>query len=262
LSLYRIYIDETGNHDMKHADDPNQRFLALTGVILESEYNTSVLQPEMDAIKHQFFQKDPDTPVIFHRKEIVNRRPPFESLRDAKVEKRFNQAILEGLERWHYHVITVVIDKKVHRDQYTVWRFHPYHYCLEVMLERFVLFLYYSNHRGDVMVESRGTKEDEKLKALYQGLYKNGTDNIPAERWQERLTSQELKLKPKNANVSGLQLADLIAHPSRREILLDHQLIADERDIFGEKICEILRISKYLRSRTGQIEGYGKKLLP
>ena len=37
MSLYRIYIDETGNHDMTHADDPNQRFLALTGVILESQ---------------------------------------------------------------------------------------------------------------------------------------------------------------------------------------------------------------------------------
>ena len=262
MSLYRIYIDETGNHDMTHAEDPNQRFLALTGVILESEYNTSVLQPEMDAIKRLFFQKDPDTPIIFHRKEMMNHRPPFEALREAGIEKQFNQAILEGLERWQFQIITIVIDKKMHRDQYSVWRYHPYHYCLEVMLERFVLFLHYGKHRGDVMVESRGTKEDEKLKASYQGLYKNGTDNIPAERWQARLTSQELKVKPKTANVSGLQLADLIAHPSRREILLEHRLITNERDIFGKKICEILRGSKYLRSHTGQIEGYGKKLLP
>lgn len=262
MSLYRIYIDETGNHDMTHADDPNQRYLALTGVILESQYNTSVFQPELDAIKRQFFAHDPDTPVIFHRKEIVNRRPPFEPLRDADLEARFNQAILEGLERWQYNVITVVIDKKAHRDQYSVWRYHPYHYCLSVMLERFVLFLHYGNHRGDVMVESRGGKEDEKLEASYQGLYKNGTDKIPAERWQERLTSIELKVKPKTANIAGLQLADLIAHPSRREILLDYKLIADDRDTFGNKICAILQNDKYLRSRSGQIPGYGKKLLP
>ncbi len=262
MSLYRIYIDETGNHDMTHADDPNQRFLALTGVILESEYNTSVLQPEMDALKRQFFQKDPDTPVIFHRKDMVNSRPPFEALRDARIEKQFNQAILEGLERWQYHVITVVIDKKVHRDQYSVWRHHPYHYCLKVMLERFILFLHYGKHRGDVMVESRGGNEDEKLEASYSGLYMNGTDNIPAERWQERLTSHELKVKPKTADIAGLQLADLIAHPSRREILLDYKLIADDRDTFGNKICAILRNDKYLRSRIGQIPGYGKKLLP
>jgi Protein of unknown function (DUF3800) len=125
MSLYRIYIDETGNHDMTHADDPNQRFLALTGVILESEYNISVIQPDMDTIKRQFFLHDPDTPVIFHRKEMVNRRPPFEALRDAEVEKGFNQTILHSLERWKYYVITVVIDKKAHRDQYSVWRYHP-----------------------------------------------------------------------------------------------------------------------------------------
>ena len=41
------------------------------------------------------------------------------------------------------------------------------------------------------------------------------------------------------------------------------QLITDDRAIFGDQICAILYKSKYLRhSRTGQIEGYGKKLLP
>jgi hypothetical protein len=262
MSLYRIYIDETGNHDMTHADDPNQRFLALTGVILESEYNVSVFQSELEAIKRQFFQHDPDEPVIFHRKEIVNRRPPFDVLRNADVEAQFNQVILEKLERWQYNVVTVVIDKKAHRDQYAVWRYHPYHYCLAVMLERFVLFLHYGNHRGDVMVESRGRVEDQKLKDSFQRLYFNGTDHVPVERWQERLTSAELKIKPKTANIAGLQLADLISHPSRREILLDHQLIADDRDTFGNKICAILQKDKYLRSRSGQIYGYGKKLLP
>jgi hypothetical protein len=262
MSLYRIYIDETGNHDMTHADDDNQRFLALTGVLLESEYNTSVLQPEIDSIKRQFFQQDPDMPVIFHRKEIVNRRPPFQVLRNAKIEKQFNESLLEGMERWQYQVITVVLDKKAHRDQYATWRYHPYHYCMAVMLERFVLFLHYGNHRGDVMVESRGGQEDEKLKDSYRRLYQDGTDNIPAERWQARLSSRELKVKPKSANIAGLQLADLLAHPSRREILLANKLITDERDTFGDRICAILKSSKYLRSPKGKIPGYGTKLLP
>ena len=94
-------------------------------------------------------------------------------------------------------------------------------------------------------------------------LYERGTDNIPPERWQARLTSRELKVKPKSANIAGLQLADLIAHPSRREVLIEHRLIVDDRHTFGDQICAILRQSKYHRNwRTGQIEGYGKKLLP
>ena len=72
--LHRIYIDEVGNHDLTHADDPNQRFLSLTGVILEAAYTTHTLQPEMDEIKRMYFVQDPDEPVIFHRKELVNRR--------------------------------------------------------------------------------------------------------------------------------------------------------------------------------------------
>lgn len=263
MALYRMYVDEVGNHDMTHADDPNQRFLSLTGVILESRYTLCAVQPEMELLKREFFQRDPDEPVIFHRKELVNKRPPFHSLQDPQVERRFNTALLITLARWEYFVATVVVDKKEHRDRYQVWHYHPYHYCLSVLLERFVLFLHYGGHRGDVIVESRGGKEDRKLKDSYARLYQRGTDNIPPQRWQERLTSCELKVKPKAANITGLQLADIIAHPSRREVLIDHQLIVDDRDTFGDQICAILRQSKYLRDRrTGQIEGYGKKLLP
>ena len=263
MALYRMYVDEVGNHDMTHADDPNQRFLSLTGVLLESEYTLRVVQPEMDQLKRDLFQRDPDEPVIFHRKELVNKRPPFHSLRNPEIEQEFNTALLMALARWEYRVITVVLDKKAHRDQYQVWHYHPYHYCLAVLMERFVLFLHYSGHRGDVMVERRGGKEDRKLKNSYSRLYEGGTDNIPPERWQERLTSRELKVKPKSANITGLQLADLIAHPSRREVLIEHQLIVDDRHTFGDQICAILRQSKYHRNRrTGRIEGYGKKLLP
>jgi len=263
MTLYRIYIDEVGNHDMAHADDPNQRFLSLTGVILESQHTLKVLQPEMNQIKREFFQFDPDEPVIFHRKELVNKRPPFHALRESQTEQEFNTALLMALARWEYHVVTVVIDKKEHRDRYQMWRHHPYHYCLQVLLERFVLFLHYRRHRGDVMVESRGGKEDRKLKDSYARLYRNGTDNIPPERWQARLTSCELKVKPKSANIAGLQLADIIAHPSRREVLIENQLVVNNRNTFGDQICAILRQSKYLRDRrTGRIEGFGKKLLP
>ena len=107
------------------------------------------------------------------------------------------------------------------------------------------------------------SKADEKLIDSFERLYKFGTDNIPKENWQRTLTSHELKLHRKEANIAGLQLADMIAHPSRREILKENHLIIDDRDIFGDKICEILQRSKYRRdNKTGRIDGFGKKLLP
>ncbi|WP_083522312.1 DUF3800 domain-containing protein [Longilinea arvoryzae] len=262
MGLYRIYIDEVGNHDLSHTDDPNHRFLSLTGVILESKYTYQVLIPEMDAIKRKYFQTDPDVPVIFHRSDMINHRPPFSCLNDLTIEQQFNRDILDALAGWNYLVITVAIDKKEHLNKYAVWHYHPYHYCLSVLLERFVLFLYYKNNLGDVMVETRGGKEDEKLKSSFTRLYEQGTDHIASDLWQRTLTSRELKVKPKTANIAGLQLADLIAHPSRREILIEHQMVIDQRNIFGDQISAILRQSKYYRSGNGQIEGYGKKLLP
>lgn len=262
MSIYRIYIDETGNHDMNHVQELNQRFLALTGVIIETNNNMDVIQPDLDNLKRKYFKIDPDIDVILHRKEIINHCPPFNSLKDEKIRNRFNKDILDLLRKWDFHVITVVIDKLAHREKYIVWQYQPYHYCLAVMLERYVLFLHYRNNKGDVMVESRGGKEDLKLKSSFSGLYESGTAKIPAGRWQERLTSCELKAKPKEANIAGLQVADLIAHPSRREILLENHLIQDSRDIFGDQITTILLESKYLRSPRGKIQGYGKKLLP
>lgn len=216
----------------------------------------------MTELKREFFQIDPDVPVIFHRKEMVNRRPPFQALRDEAVREKFNGALLSKLVEWNYQVVSVVIDKLSHRDQYRVWRYHPYHYCLSVMLERYIRFLQDGDNLGDAMVESRGGKEDLKLKDSYRRLFTTGTDYVAANLWQERLTSSQIKVQPKKKDVAGLQLADIIAHPSRREILLDHHLIDDPRETFGDSICEVLRESKYLRSKSGKIEGYGKKLLP
>lgn len=263
MSLYRIYIDEVGNHDLTHADDPNQRFLSLTGVIIETGYSDSIFIPEFNRLKHDYFQKDPDEPIVFHRKELINKTPPFQILRNPEIEHKFNKDLLDGLERWDYKVITVVIDKKAHRDQYQQWHYHPYHYCLAALLERYVLFLNYSSNRGDVVVEKRGGKEDEKLLNSFERLWRFGTDKIPKEIWQKTLTSHEMKLHKKEANIAGLQLADIIAHPSRREVLLDHQLITDKRDVFGDQICRILQKGKYRRDdRAGRIDGFGKKLLP
>lgn len=262
MSLYRLYIDEVGNQDLTHTD-ANERFLSLTGVIIESQYCIEELVPEMEEIKRRFFVVDPDIPVIFHRKEMVNKRPPFQALRDPIIEDEFNIALLTKLEEWDYTVITIVIDKLAHVKKYKVWRYHPYHFCLSVMLERYVLFLKEKKSTGDVMVEARGGSEDKELEASYTRLYDNGDNYISHETFQRYLTSSQLKVRQKTHNICGLQLADIIAHPSRREILLDHSLIDDRREVFGDRVTEILRDSKYYRDyKKGEINGYGKKLLP
>ena len=221
---YRIYIDEVGNPDLESSDNPNHRFLSLTGVILELGHVEQVVHPQMEAIKAKFFHSHPDDPVIFHRKEMVNSRPPFEALKDAAIRRQFDEELLALLAAWQYTVITVCLDKKKHKETYTTWRYDPYHYCLAVLLERFAYFLGRKSAQGDVMAESRGGKEDLRLKKSFVRLWEQGTQYVEPEQFQDRFTSRQLKVKTKTNNIAGLASVRLVAHSSRQEILWENRL--------------------------------------
>lgn len=254
---YRIYIDEVGNPDLGSSDNPNHRFLSLTGVIIELGYVQEVLQPEMEAIKASLLSSHPDEPIILHRKEILNAKPPFEALRHPDVRERFDRVLLEHLTRWDFGVVSVCLDKKRHKEQYTTWRYDPYHYCLKVLVERFVFFLEQKKAVGDVMAESRGGKEDIRLKMSFRRLWEEGTGYLTRERFQGVLTSCELKVKSKANNIAGLQLADLVAHPSRNEILHENGLMEREPAEFARQVIALLK-GKYYQDRG---RTYGKKML-
>lgn len=257
---YRIYIDEVGNNDMGSSHDPNHRYLSLTGVVMSLKYVQDTLNPEMEALKKKYFASHPDEPVVFHRKELVNKKTPFQSLLDTALNEAFNEELLACFQRWQYRLITVVIDKLEHKNRYEVWRYDPYHYCLAILFERFHLRLKELGDVGDMMIESRGGKEDMRLKESYRRIFEQGTEYISAEEIDDSLTSQELKVKPKSANISGLQLADLLAFPARRFALKHFNLADDGRETFNERIIEVIK-PKFFK-RGNRIEGYGLKLLP
>lgn len=250
-----------GNSDLKASKDPNHRYLSLTGVIMELDYVRTKAHPALEALKTRYFDSHPDDPLIFHRKELVNRRYPFHQLRDPAVERQFNIDLLALLRTLDFTVITTVIDKLEHEQRYTVWRYDPYHYCMAILMERYIFWLEQHQATGDVLAESRGGKEDRRLKGSFSWLYDHGSDYVQASRFHQRLTSKQLKVKLKTNNITGLQIADLIAHPclkaaqARRE---NKPLPAN----FGGQICAILEQSKYYRNPTGRIDGWGRKWLP
>ena len=246
---------------MGASQNPNHRYLSLTGVILELGYVESTVFPAIEDLKKRYFHSHPDEPVILHRKELVNKKHPFENLRDPNIEQAFNRELLKLIKELDYVVITIVIDKLEHTQRYTTWRFDPYHYCLTVIVERYVLWLKSRNATGDVMAESRGGKEDRRLKDSFERVHSSGSNFMSPEDFQACLTSRQLKVKPKSNNIAGLQLADLIAHPSFRATLArhEHQRLPDN---FGGRIAQILEDNKYYMSAGGQVDGWGRKWLP
>jgi hypothetical protein len=127
-----------------------------------------------------------------------------------------------------------------------------------MLLERFVFLLERRRAQGDVLAESRGGKEDRRLKDSFARLWTHGSDFVNHNRFREALTSRELKVKPKANNIAGLQLTDLLAHPSRNEILIENGLIEKKLSPFAQSVISILA-TKY-DQRDGRV--FGKKLLP
>ena len=258
---YRLYVDEVGNPDLKSSADENHRFLCLAGIIVDLDYVIRVLSPDLEALKVRYFGSHPDEPIILHRKEILYKKPPFSTLQNPETELRFNNELLDKLHEWDYSVITVIIDKREHSEKYSTWRYDPYHYCQEVLIERYRLFLNINKAKGDVMFESRGGKEDMRLKRSFRAIMDSGTHNLSSEVLHMHLTSVELKIKSKQTNIAGLQVADLIAHPARRCCFKNFFGMDDAQYTFGDRVIEILENEKFFRY-NGEIRSYGAKKLP
>jgi hypothetical protein len=249
----RLYIDEVGNDDVK---TPSERFLSLTGIITKLHGHDHVITPEIEKLKRDLFHHDPFTnPVILHRKEIVRKERPFGALQDPAVNAEWEKTL-------PYIAITVIIDKQEHLKKYQVWHFNPYHYCLTALVERYVLWLNTHGLTGDVVAEPRFKRVDRKLKSAFQYICYNGTDNIQSQTVQARLTSHELKFDPKGNNVCGLQLVEMIAHPSHHNLRAAYPNQPPMMAQFGIKVVDILNRERYRRNPKTRIAGWGTKRLP
>lgn len=258
---YRLYVDEVGNPDMGASEHPTHRFLSLTGVIMSLEHVQAVVHPTLESIKQRIFGSHPDDPIFLHRKELVNKQPPFDALRDADVESQFNDELIALLRTADYAAITVVFDKLAHRERYERWRHDPYHYCLTELVERYVVWLRERDVSGDVMAEARGGAEDRRLKEEFTRVYDQGSAYVAPDEFVARLTSRQIKLRRKEHNVAGLQLADVLAHPALRGAQA-RRAGGSLPATFGGRLIAILENGKYVCDERGEIEGWGRRWLP
>lgn len=259
----RLFIDEVGNGDLNGAaEDPNIRYLSLTGIVMKRRPHDRLLQPAIENLKAVHCEEIGDKPCILHRREIMRAEGCFRPLADPEKRAAFNADVLQILADQPYLAITVIIDKKQHLETYEVWRFDPYHYCMTCLVERYTRWMNRNGLTGDVIAEARFKKVDKKLKASFNRLYRLGSDQMTAAAIQAPLLSSDLGLFPKSANVAGLQLCDLIAYPSAK-YLRKQRLGEEQPQDFGGQVADILVKAKYARNPwTLVIDGWGTKWLP
>ena len=84
----------------------------------------------------------------------------------------------------------------------------------------------------------------------------------PGHVFQSALTSRELKLRQKRANIAGLQLADLLGHPVKHWVLRRYRLLAEEPAPFARRLMEVVEAKFNRHLYDGRIDGYGAVLYP
>lgn len=129
------------------------------------------------------------------------------------------------------------------------------------MVEKYTLFLQRRFSKGDIMPESRSNPQNKALQLEFERCRLDGTGFTSANQIIEQIPSKKLKFRTKKDNIAGLQLCDLMAHPSHYKIreTLGHEVSFGP---FGARVAKLLVDRKYDRSAFGKISGYGMKPLP
>ena len=233
------------------------------GVFMRRDTHDVTLTERMKGIKQDLFGHSETLPVILHRRDMVQGKPPFDILKvDDRIRFEFATRWASLVRETRYLALASAIDKHAHVEKYKVWQYDPYHFCLECLLQRYVYWLHHHGEVGDVLVESRGPKADKRLKEAYRRFYTKGLDRLSVSVIQARLTSGELKLAVKAEDVAGHQLADSLAHPTLRYMQSKYDG-APLADSYGQQLVRMLLQSRFARDRrTGEIDNWGLKWLP
>ena len=221
-----MYVDESGDHVMAPTkwSSPDARYLGLTGVVIASETYRTRTHPELEALKQQFFPHPSISPVILVRNRITKKLGPFGVLNDPVTAAHWEQRIIQFMGEHISRIFTVVVDKQAHFDLYGAAAQHPYNYCATTLAEMYSYWLHSVAGKGDVVAEARGGKDDRELEVGFRNFMETGNESIEASLLQSCITSRDIKIRPKSSNITGLQLADLIAYPATRSILLENNL--------------------------------------
>jgi hypothetical protein len=242
-SDYIVYLDESGDHSLDVIDRQYPIFVLSACVFRKADYSAVVVPSFLD-LKFRFFGHDM---VVLHSRDIRKAQGPFSILQNASVRQDFLAAINTAVADAPFTLITAIIDKRRlarHSDRPD----NPYGIALTFCMERVFSYLQgVQQHQAatTMVVECRGKKEDADLELSFRRTAQgNNIHRLPL--------PFEVVFADKKTNSTGLQLADLVSHPIGRQHLNPAQ---------PNQAYDVVE-SKFLRSSSGLIDGWGRKVLP
>lgn len=242
-----LFIDESGDHSLNNinADFP---IFALLGLMIDKNSYKSVCE-EINNFKLKYFKT---INVILHSREIRKCEGVFSVLFDLKIKEEFYKDLNAIISNANFTLVSSTILKQKHVEQYGKLADDPYEIALTFVLERvlYELDARKVENKLDIIIESRGSNEDQTLAKRYNELLYKGSGVVTTSRFVSRY-NQELLFKRKAQNDIGLQLADLCAYPIARHVLYPE-----------EPYPSFEVIKSKIRNNKGKVEGFGIKIFP
>jgi len=251
MSEFLVFMDESGDHNLKGGGDPNYPLFVLVAVLIDGDEYGKIVQ-KFEQIKLKFFK---EKSVVFHEREIRKAEGVFRILQNPNTRNEFLQDLNRTIEGSRFKIIASVIDKRSLLEKYSYPK-NPYDISLQFILER-IGFEVQSRISAPVLVpisaESRGKKEDGELREEFDRICSGKSalsfnSHLPS----QIFSKMRLDFYKKEENIVGIQLADLIARPIGIKYLRPNQ-----QNRAYEIICR-----KFRTSSAGEIEGYGLKIFP
>ena len=246
MNEYYLFLDESGDPSLKSINHDYPIFALLGILISKSDYET--LNQVFDKMKLKYFGS---TEVVFHSRDIRKCDGVFAKLFDLNTKKHFYYDLDKVMHETNYKIIASAIKKEEHLELFGKLADDPYEIGLSFLLERVVYELDEMNATAEVIIESRGDKEDSNLAGKYNQMVTRGSKRVDGKHFMLRLGSK-VDFHRKEENDNGLQMADLCAYPTARHILHPDQP-QPAYDIIADK---------FRTSNHGQVEGYGVQIFP
>lgn len=208
-----MFLDESGNHALTTVDVQYPVFV-LGGIIMQLDYAEQVVEPRIRRFKDDLFGRDD---ICLHTADIVRNKNGFERLMEPAFRQRFYDELNNLMRELDYTVVACAIKKDAHLARYGMAAVDPYLLSLDILVERFCFEIGNIPNGGVIYAEKRSPVLDRELDIAWLNLRVQGTESIQASTVNGRITN--LHTVSKEANVAGLQLADLVVSPIGRFVL-------------------------------------------
>jgi len=167
------------------------------------------------------------------------------------IKQKFYHELNTAIGSISFKIIASAIDKEKHIERYGKLADDPYEIGLTFLLERTLFELDDLGGVAEIIIESRGDREDKTLAAKYNELITRGSHQVQINRFVAKYGTK-IQFRRKRENDCGLQLADLCAYPTSRHLLNPNE---------PQPAFDIIA-DKFRRSSRGEVRGYGIKLFP